>query len=103
MTDTRERPLSAVAPGRWLLFALGWVCVGLCIIGICTPMMPGTVFLIIAAVVFFFVVRPLNALMARLKPEPPVDRVVRPCPECLSDIPEDARRCAFCTAEVGAV
>ena len=59
-------------------------------------------FLIIAAVVFFFVVRPLNALMARLKPEPPVDRVVRPCPECLSDIPEDARRCAFCTAEVGA-
>ena len=59
-------------------------------------------FLIIAAVVFFFVVRPLNALMARLKPEPPVDRIVRPCPECLSDIPEDARRCAFCTAEVGA-
>jgi large conductance mechanosensitive channel len=59
-------------------------------------------FLIIAAVVFFFVVRPLNALMARLRPEPPVDRVVRPCPECLSDIPQAARRCAFCTAEVGA-
>jgi large conductance mechanosensitive channel len=58
-------------------------------------------FLIIAAVVFFFVVRPLNALMARRRPEPPVDRVVRPCPECLSDIPEEARRCAFCTAEVG--
>lgn len=57
-------------------------------------------FLIIAAVVFFFVVRPLNALMARLRPEPAVDRVVRPCPECLSDIPEAARRCAFCTAEV---
>ena len=59
-------------------------------------------FLIIAAVVFFFVVRPLNALMARRRPEPPVDRIVRPCPECLSDIPEEARRCAFCTAEVGA-
>ena len=58
-------------------------------------------FLIIAAVVFFFVVRPLNALMARRRPEPPVDRVVRLCPECLSDIPEEARRCAFCTAEVG--
>jgi large conductance mechanosensitive channel len=57
-------------------------------------------FLIIAAVVFFFVVRPLNALMARLRPEPAVDRVVRPCPECLSEIPEAARRCAFCTAEV---
>ena len=59
-------------------------------------------FLIIAAVVFFFVVRPLNALMARRRPEPSVDRIVRPCPECLSDIPEEARRCAFCTAEVGA-
>ena len=59
-------------------------------------------FLIIAAVVFFFVVRPLNKLMARMKPEPAVDRVVRPCPECLSDIPEEAHRCAFCTAEVGA-
>ena len=59
-------------------------------------------FLIIAAVIFFFVVRPLNTLMARLKPEPAVDHVVRPCPECLSDIPEAARRCAFCTAEVGA-
>jgi large conductance mechanosensitive channel len=59
-------------------------------------------FLIIAAVVFFFVVRPLNALMARMRPEPAVDRVVRPCPECLSDIPEEARRCAFCTAEVRA-
>ena len=59
-------------------------------------------FLIIAAVIFFFVVRPLNAMMARLKPEPAVDRIVRPCPECLSAIPEDARRCAFCTAEVRA-
>ena len=59
-------------------------------------------FLIIAAVVFFFVVKPLNVLMARRKPEPPLDRVTRECPECLSDIPEPARRCAFCTAEVGA-
>jgi large conductance mechanosensitive channel len=57
-------------------------------------------FLIIAAVIFFFVVRPLNTLMSRLKPEPPLDQVTRPCPECLSDIPEAARRCAFCTAEV---
>jgi large conductance mechanosensitive channel len=59
-------------------------------------------FLIIAAVIFFFVVRPLNALMARMKPEPAVDRVTRECPECLSDIPEEAHRCAFCTAEVRA-
>jgi large conductance mechanosensitive channel len=59
-------------------------------------------FLIIAAVIFFFVVRPLNTLMARLKPEPAVDKVTRECPECVSQIPTAARRCAFCTAEVGA-
>jgi large conductance mechanosensitive channel len=57
-------------------------------------------FLLIAAVVFFFVVKPVNTLMARLKPQPPVDQHTRACPECLSDIPEAARRCAFCTAEV---
>ncbi len=57
-------------------------------------------FLIVAAVVFFAVVKPLNALMARLRPERPVDRPTRECPECLSDIPQEARRCAFCTAQV---
>ena len=58
-------------------------------------------FLTIAAAVFFFVVRPVNALMARRKTEPPVDETVRSCPECLSEIPVEARRCAFCTSEVG--
>jgi large conductance mechanosensitive channel len=58
-------------------------------------------FLTVAAAVFYFVVVPVNALMARRRTEPPVDEVVRPCPECLSDIPAKARRCAFCTAEVG--
>jgi large conductance mechanosensitive channel len=57
-------------------------------------------FLLIAAVVFFGVVKPLNTLMARLKPGKPVDAPTRPCPECLSDIPVPARRCAFCTADV---
>jgi large conductance mechanosensitive channel len=57
-------------------------------------------FVIIAAVIFFLVVRPLNALMERRKTEPPIDQSVRPCPECLSDIPAAARRCAFCTAAV---
>ena len=57
--------------------------------------------MIIAAVVFFFVVKPLNTLMARLRPERPVDHPTRDCPECLSSIPQAARRCAFCTAEVG--
>jgi large conductance mechanosensitive channel len=59
-------------------------------------------FVSIAAAVFFFVVVPVNALMARRKTEPPVDENVRTCPECLSEIPVAARRCAFCTAQVGA-
>jgi large conductance mechanosensitive channel len=58
-------------------------------------------FLTIAAAVFYFVVVPVNALMKRRRTEPPVDETVRPCPECLSEIPMAARRCAFCTAEVG--
>jgi large conductance mechanosensitive channel len=57
-------------------------------------------FLTIAAAVFFFVVRPLNALMARFKTEPDVDSTTRDCPECLSSIPRAATRCAFCTAHV---
>jgi large conductance mechanosensitive channel len=56
-------------------------------------------FLLVAAVIFFLVIKPVNALMTRYKPEPPPDRETRPCPECLSDIPVAARRCAFCTAE----
>ena len=57
-------------------------------------------FLVIAAVVFFLVIRPVNALMARRRTEPPVDATTRQCPECLSEIPLAARRCAFCTAVV---
>jgi large conductance mechanosensitive channel len=58
-------------------------------------------FLVVAAVVFFVVVRPIAALLARRQtqqPEP--DSVTRPCPECLSEIPRAASRCAFCTAVV---
>ena len=58
-------------------------------------------FVSIAAAVFFFVVRPVNALMARRRTEPPVDETTRKCPECLSEIPIEARRCAFCTSVVG--
>ena len=59
-------------------------------------------FVTIAAAVFFLVVRPVNALMARRRSEPPVDETTRKCPECLSEIPIEARRCAFCTSEVTA-
>ena len=56
-------------------------------------------FLAIAAVVFFFVVKPVNAMIARAKEEPPADPSSRKCPECLSEIPLGASRCAFCAAE----
>ena len=59
-------------------------------------------FVTVAAAIFFLVVKPVNALMARRRTEPPVDATVAPCPECLSEIPVEARRCAFCTAELGA-
>ena len=60
-------------------------------------------FVVIAAVVFFFVVKPVGALLARYKSDPPVDESQRDCPHCLSRIPVGARRCAFCTQEVAAV
>jgi large conductance mechanosensitive channel len=59
-------------------------------------------FVVIAAVVFFFVVRPVNALMARFRTEPPVDEPTQKCPQCLSEIPMAATRCAFCAQPVGA-
>jgi large conductance mechanosensitive channel len=58
-------------------------------------------FLITAAVLYFFVVRPVNALMARRRTEPEVDSTTKQCPECLSSIPVGASRCAFCSVEVG--
>lgn len=60
-------------------------------------------FLIVAAVVFFFVVRPLNQLLARSKQEPPPDTSIRNCPFCLNSIPAQASRCGFCTSEVAPV
>src|SRR3954462_3275617 len=57
-------------------------------------------FLIIAAVVFFFVVRPVNTLLERYSTERDAEVETRACPECVSSIPVTARRCAFCTSEV---
>jgi large conductance mechanosensitive channel len=58
-------------------------------------------FLLVATVVFFLVVKPVNALVARLRPvDPEPDSPTRPCPDCLSPIPRAASRCAFCTSEV---
>ena len=56
-------------------------------------------FVLIGTAIFFLVVKPINVLMARRKTEPEVDTTTKRCPECLSNIPKEARRCAFCTSE----
>ena len=55
-------------------------------------------FLIMAAVIYYFVVVPFTALLDRYKKEPEPDAPTRECPECLSSIPAAASRCMFCTA-----
>ncbi len=59
-------------------------------------------FLIISTAVYFFVVLPINALVARTRRDPaPADPTTKKCSECLSEIPIQARRCAHCTSTVG--
>jgi large conductance mechanosensitive channel len=56
-------------------------------------------FILIGAAVYFFVVLPVNKLLARLRRgEAPPDPTTKKCPECLSEVPIAARRCAFCTS-----
>jgi len=57
-------------------------------------------FVLVAAVLFFLVVKPTNAFMNRAKTEPPVDETVKRCPHCVSEIPVEASVCAFCTRDV---
>jgi large conductance mechanosensitive channel len=60
-------------------------------------------FIIVAAVIYYLVVLPVNLLISRARRQPPADPTTKKCPECLSEIPIDARRCAFCTVELTAV
>lgn len=54
-------------------------------------------FVLVAAAVYFFVMTPINALVSRMRKAPaPADPTTKKCPECLSEIPIDARRCAHC-------
>ena len=57
-------------------------------------------FVIIAAVIFFLVIRPVNALIERSRKGEPDDPTLKKCPECQMEIPADATRCAFCTSTV---
>ncbi len=59
-------------------------------------------FVATAAAVFFFVVKPINKLMALRKTQPDVESTTKECPECLSHIPEAARKCAFCSSQLTA-
>jgi large conductance mechanosensitive channel len=54
-------------------------------------------FVIVAAVIYYFVVLPINALIERShRHDKPADPTTKKCPECLSEIPIEAKRCAFC-------
>jgi large conductance mechanosensitive channel len=57
-------------------------------------------FLIIAAVIFLFIIKPMNSLMARFKPSATEPTPTKQCPYCMSDVPEAATRCPFCTSDL---
>lgn len=61
-------------------------------------------FLLVAGAIYYFVVVPVNALMARMKkeepPAPPAAPTTKQCPECLSEVALAAKRCAFCTSQI---
>ncbi len=60
-------------------------------------------FLLVSAAVYFFVITPVNALVARMRRAPaPADPTTKKCPECQSEIPINARRCAHCAQPVAA-
>ncbi|MDP9053042.1 MAG: large conductance mechanosensitive channel protein MscL [Acidobacteriota bacterium] len=59
-------------------------------------------FVIVAVAVYYLVVLPVNGLISRARREPTADPTTKKCPECLSEIPIGAKRCAFCTAPLAA-
>lgn len=58
-------------------------------------------FLLVAGAVFFFIVKPMNMLVARSRKGPPADPTTKKCRECLSEIPLEAKRCSHCTQVIG--
>lgn len=57
-------------------------------------------FLIVSLVVFYFIVKPMNALIRRAKTEPTPDPTTFKCPACLSEVTVGATRCPYCTSEI---
>ncbi|OHB15319.1 MAG: mechanosensitive ion channel protein MscL [Candidatus Zambryskibacteria bacterium RIFOXYC1_FULL_39_10] len=54
-------------------------------------------FVLVAAAIFFFIIKPMNFLIAKSRKEPPADPTTKKCNECLSEIPVSAKRCAHCS------
>ena len=54
-------------------------------------------FILVSSTIFFCVVKPINILVSRSHKEPPADPTEKKCPQCLSEIPISAKRCAYCT------
>jgi large conductance mechanosensitive channel len=54
-------------------------------------------FVLVASAIFFFVVKPMNLLVSRSRKGPPADPTTKKCPECLSEVPIQAKRCMHCT------
>jgi len=60
-------------------------------------------FVLVAAAIYFFIVAPMNMVVERRRSrQPPPDPTVKKCPECLSEVPIAAHRCAFCTQPLDA-
>ena len=57
-------------------------------------------FVLVAAAIFFFVVKPMNMLISRSRKGQPADPTTKKCPECLSDVPIEAKRCSHCTQAI---
>jgi large conductance mechanosensitive channel len=57
-------------------------------------------FLIVALVIFFFIVKPMNMLIARSRTEAPIDPTTKKCPYCINEVPIEATRCGFCTSDL---
>lgn len=58
-------------------------------------------FIIVSVAVYFFVVVPINMLIAKTKKSPvPLDPTTKKCPDCLSEVPINAKKCAFCTSVI---
>ncbi len=57
-------------------------------------------FVLVAAAIFFFVIKPMNMLISRSHKEPPADPTTKKCTECLSEIPIEAKRCSHCTQKI---